>query len=172
MRLLNVHTLEFREFLDDDDRPPYVITSHRWVGQEITYQQFLRRDEDSSIQDSDSYQKVLSFCQHVRNWMEAAENVQMSGLSGLGTEHNSNRGARFMPVSSASRTSIRTPREIMEHRDGREGMYRQEEETFGNGQHHAPRLSWIWIDTCCINKDSSHELSEAINSMFRWVSKW
>src|SRR5438034_2728585 len=24
----------------------------------------------------------------------------------------------------------------------------------------------VWIDTCCINKDSSAELSEAINSMF------
>ncbi|KAI0449549.1 HET-domain-containing protein [Xylaria acuta] len=29
-------------------------------------------------------------------------------------------------------------------------------------------LKWVWVDTCCINKDSSTELSEAINSMFRW----
>ena len=28
--------------------------------------------------------------------------------------------------------------------------------------------SYIWIDTCCIDKSSSAELSEAINSMFRW----
>lgn len=27
---------------------------------------------------------------------------------------------------------------------------------------------WIWIDTCCIDKTSSAELSEAINSMYRW----
>lgn len=27
---------------------------------------------------------------------------------------------------------------------------------------------YIWIDTCCIDKSSSAELSEAINSMFRW----
>jgi Heterokaryon incompatibility protein (HET) len=27
---------------------------------------------------------------------------------------------------------------------------------------------WVWIDTCCIDKRSSAELSEAINSMFRW----
>ncbi|KAG8532500.1 uncharacterized protein KY384_002377 [Bacidia gigantensis] len=27
---------------------------------------------------------------------------------------------------------------------------------------------WIWIDTCCIDKSSSAELSEAINSMYRW----
>ena len=25
-----------------------------------------------------------------------------------------------------------------------------------------------WIDSCCIDKSSSAELSEAINSMFRW----
>ena len=29
---------------------------------------------------------------------------------------------------------------------------------------------WIWIDSCCIDKTSSTELSEAINSMFRWYA--
>lgn len=29
-------------------------------------------------------------------------------------------------------------------------------------------LTYIWIDTCCIDKSSSAELSECINSMFRW----
>ncbi|KAI0718605.1 heterokaryon incompatibility protein-domain-containing protein [Cerioporus squamosus] len=29
---------------------------------------------------------------------------------------------------------------------------------------------WVWIDTCCIDKTSSAELSEAINSMFRWYA--
>jgi hypothetical protein len=29
-------------------------------------------------------------------------------------------------------------------------------------------LDFIWIDTCCIDKSSSAELSEAINSMYRW----
>lgn len=29
---------------------------------------------------------------------------------------------------------------------------------------------YIWIDTCCIDKSSSAELSEAINSMFRWYT--
>jgi len=31
--------------------------------------------------------------------------------------------------------------------------------------------SYIWIDTCCIDKTSSAELSEAINSMFRWYNE-
>ncbi len=29
---------------------------------------------------------------------------------------------------------------------------------------------WVWIDTCCIDKTSSAELSEAINSMFRYYA--
>lgn len=29
-------------------------------------------------------------------------------------------------------------------------------------------LSHIWVDTCCIDKSSSAELSEAINSMYAW----
>ena len=30
------------------------------------------------------------------------------------------------------------------------------------------KFKYVWIDTCCIDKRSSAELSEAINSMFRW----
>ncbi|KDN66776.1 putative heterokaryon incompatibility protein [Colletotrichum sublineola] len=33
---------------------------------------------------------------------------------------------------------------------------------------HSQDHAWIWIDTCCIDKSSSSELSEAINSMFTW----
>ncbi|KAI1268283.1 HET-domain-containing protein [Xylariaceae sp. FL1019] len=32
-------------------------------------------------------------------------------------------------------------------------------------------LGWAWVDTCCIDKRSSAELSEAINSMFRWYEQ-
>ncbi|KAF1815945.1 HET-domain-containing protein, partial [Eremomyces bilateralis CBS 781.70] len=32
-------------------------------------------------------------------------------------------------------------------------------------------FEYIWIDTCCIDKTSSSELSEAINSMYRWYQK-
>ncbi|KAK7455293.1 hypothetical protein VKT23_011166 [Stygiomarasmius scandens] len=30
------------------------------------------------------------------------------------------------------------------------------------------KFQWIWIDCCCINKESSTELSEAINSMYQY----
>lgn len=32
-------------------------------------------------------------------------------------------------------------------------------------------LGYFWIDTCCIDKSSSAELTEAINSMFQWYHK-
>ena len=31
-------------------------------------------------------------------------------------------------------------------------------------------FAWVWIDTCCINKSSSADLSEAINSMYSWYA--
>jgi len=32
-------------------------------------------------------------------------------------------------------------------------------------------IRYCWIDTCCIDKKNAVELSEAINSMFRWYQK-
>jgi hypothetical protein len=32
-------------------------------------------------------------------------------------------------------------------------------------------LSWVWVDSICIDKRSSQELSEAINSMFAWYAR-
>ena len=33
------------------------------------------------------------------------------------------------------------------------------------------RLDYVWVDTCCIDKTSSAELSEAINSMYKWYQR-
>ncbi|EME50300.1 hypothetical protein DOTSEDRAFT_145060, partial [Dothistroma septosporum NZE10] len=32
-------------------------------------------------------------------------------------------------------------------------------------------FQYVWVDTCCIDKRSSAELSEAINSMFKWYQE-
>src|ERR1700760_4181300 len=32
-------------------------------------------------------------------------------------------------------------------------------------------LQYSWVDTCCIDKSSSAELAEAINSMFKWYGR-
>src|SRR5688572_18805018 len=33
------------------------------------------------------------------------------------------------------------------------------------------KFDWVWIDTCCVDKGSSAELSEALNSMYMWYKK-
>lgn len=35
----------------------------------------------------------------------------------------------------------------------------------------ADKLEYVWVDTCCIDKTCSAELSEAINSMFQWYKR-
>ena len=46
------------------------------------------------------------------------------------------------------------------------GGYRKILDTCGQAQKDG--YEWLWVDTCCIDKRSSAELSEAINSMYRW----
>lgn len=38
-------------------------------------------------------------------------------------------------------------------------------------QAQADDCGYVWCDTCCIDKSSSAELSESINSMFRWYQE-
>lgn len=42
---------------------------------------------------------------------------------------------------------------------------------FCSSQAEADGLHYFWVDTCCIDKSSSHELSTAINSMFHWYQR-
>ncbi|KAF2801895.1 HET-domain-containing protein [Mytilinidion resinicola] len=39
------------------------------------------------------------------------------------------------------------------------------------GRAAADGLQYFWVDTCCIDKSTSDELSTAINSMFRWYQR-
>ncbi|EXF75329.1 HET domain-containing protein [Colletotrichum fioriniae PJ7] len=39
------------------------------------------------------------------------------------------------------------------------------------GLAHRQGIPYAWVDTCCIDKSSSAELTEAINSMFKWYQR-
>ncbi|KIM59334.1 hypothetical protein SCLCIDRAFT_1029268 [Scleroderma citrinum Foug A] len=87
----------------DDEETEYVILSHRWIEEEVDYNEMVKlakmdREEQDEIRKRDGYQKVL--------------------------------------------------------------------QSFKQAQ--KDRYEWLWVDTCCINKESSVELSKAINSMYRW----
>ncbi|KAI6106435.1 heterokaryon incompatibility protein-domain-containing protein, partial [Pisolithus croceorrhizus] len=53
-------------------------------------------------------------------------------------------------------------REEVKHRYGYQKIIKSCEQAEKDG------YEWLWIDTCCIDKRSSAELSEAINSMYKW----
>jgi hypothetical protein len=94
MRLINTRTLEVKEF-STNKRPEYAILSHRWLDEEIYFQQIQNPRSHSWMK---GFEKVAGFCR------EAARNG----------------------------------------------------------------FDWAWVDTCCIDKTSAVELSEAINSIFAW----
>ena len=88
MRLIDTKKLQIEKFWDSRI-PEYVILSHTWSENEISFEQF---------QGGARNDKILGFC------------------------------------------------------------HRAEEDGF----------NYAWVDTCCIDKTSSAELSEAINSMYKW----
>lgn len=98
MRLLNSRTLKLEEFLSEKV-PPYIILSHTWGSEEVSFQEMQHPNEE--IRNKLGYTKVQRCCD------VAADD---------GFDH-------------------------------------------------------VWIDTCCIDKTSSSELSEAINSMFKWYQE-
>ncbi|KAI3540569.1 HET domain-containing protein [Colletotrichum filicis] len=92
MRLLNVETRRLQEFFGEV--PRYVILSHTWGNDEVTFQDLDRSDHTKKR----GYTKIDGIC-------------------------------------------------CLAARNG---------------------FKWVWVDTCCIDKTSSAELSEAINSMYKW----
>ncbi|KAK6215820.1 HET domain-containing protein [Colletotrichum tabaci] len=105
MRVINTETLELEEF-HDLPRRPYVILSHTWGSDEVSFEEMM-----------------MVNCQK--------------------------------EASSEARSSI-----MRKH--GFEKIRATCAKATGDG------FSYAWIDTCCIDKKSSAELSEAINSMFRY----
>ena len=56
---------------------------------------------------------------------------------------------------------FKSPDEATKQRDGYVKIFNACKQAERDG------FAYIWIDTCCIDKSSSAELSEAINSMYR-----
>ncbi|KAF2832715.1 HET-domain-containing protein [Ophiobolus disseminans] len=95
MRLINCLQYRLEEFFGSHI-PPYVILSHTWEDEEVTFADFTR--DQAGVRQKRGFQKLAYTCRQ----------AQIDGYQ------------------------------------------------------------WAWVDTCCIDKSSSAELSEAINSMFAW----
>ncbi|SMR44844.1 unnamed protein product [Zymoseptoria tritici ST99CH_3D1] len=68
MRLLHAKTLDFHEFASLETAPPYIITSHRWLDGEVSYEEVLRRKNDALVDKKPGMQKIKKFCGFVKEW--------------------------------------------------------------------------------------------------------
>lgn len=99
MWLLDTALQQLEYFQGNQIPPSYAILSHRWQGEEVTFEDI--QDQADSYTLKHGWSKVLMTCQLART----------------------------------------------------------------NG------IDYVWIDSCCIDKRSSAELSEAINSMYEWYAR-
>ncbi|KAK3352767.1 hypothetical protein B0T25DRAFT_192359 [Lasiosphaeria hispida] len=126
MRLINIDTMKMEEFFGREV-PHYIILSHTWGPDEISYQDY--------------------------KWLENFDEELAEGIID-----------EMMP---RQRQRVVQKARSLRARDGHKKIHRVAElakDPRGRGLHSTKH---IWVDTCCINKEST-ELSEAINSMYSW----
>ncbi|KAI0188879.1 heterokaryon incompatibility protein-domain-containing protein [Xylaria flabelliformis] len=97
MWLLNSCSWEMKDFISYKQAPPYVILTHTWGDEEVTFRDW-QSEPSKFVESKEGFNKIRLCCQ------QAA----------------------------------------------------------------ADGFEWVWVDTCCIDKTSSAEITEAINSMFQW----
>ncbi|KAK5164485.1 uncharacterized protein LTR77_009691 [Saxophila tyrrhenica] len=131
MRLINIHTLELREFTGQP--PPYIILSHRWTSNEPTYKQFRKRNPEQE-EEKDGKEKGKA----------------------EGNTLTDNRKIEDFCVFVQEQQFRQTSHNILR--------------TY-NDIDAGTLVQWVWVDTVCIDKRSSAELSEAINSMWQWYAR-
>ena len=126
MRLLHARTLEFEVF-HDDQIPQYVILSHTWGDEEVSYQEMRFLQQYNALP------------------AELEEDIIFVAAMKMSV------GLDILLDSRA-----------IESRTG----YSKIQEMANIAREKG--MDYFWIDTCCIDKSSSAELQEAINSMYRW----
>ncbi|EFQ35898.1 hypothetical protein CGRA01v4_14027 [Colletotrichum graminicola] len=88
-----------------------------------------------------------------------------------GSDEISFQSFKTMSTASVGTTSEDGVRSLAETEsaDGTKGGLRKIRDAAGLARSHG--YGYMWADTCCIDKTSSAELSESINSMYRWYQK-
>jgi hypothetical protein len=149
MRLIDVRTIELQWF-NDDQIPQYAILSHTWGADEVSYQELVWIN------------RIKAF--------SASYDTPASSVASLSTQDDpSSVMMTAMEFMLRSSTSFATSLNGVKEEDL---LKRQGYSKIVNAAREAKDLgySYLWVDTCCIDKSSSAELQEAINSMFRWYS--
>ncbi len=148
MRLLDTEAGQFVDFPDVTRLPPYAILSHTWNSEgEQTYQD-IKEIQHAHARKAQLL-PVAIVPTHRPRRVESSRSS--SGAQPVSVHIGPANGKSF--VSFWDDPTI-SPKVRMACAVARADGYR-----------------YIWIDSCCIDKTSSAELSEAINSMYRWYGK-
>ncbi len=142
MRLINVKTLEISEFFGDKI-PPYGILSHTWGDEEVSFQEMMGLGK--------GVRELLLNQMESQDWSSPKRRIESQDWS--------SPKRRIVPTGGEPSAGLRSST------GSANGLLK-----ILNTCRLAKRdsLQWFWVDTCCIDKTSSAELSEAINSMYQW----
>lgn len=148
MYLINADTGRLEQFRDDRTLPPFATLSHTWRSdeEEVTMQEYkkLEHTPNPEIEQRPGYLKIVA------------------------TRRQAQKEREFL-LEQAEKDYERLDRECRATVRLRQRKQYKEAARLRN-----PILAkpvYVWVDTVCIDKDSSTELNEAINSMFRWYRK-
>jgi hypothetical protein len=147
MRLLNVETMKMEEFFDEMV-PPYAILSHRWSGEEVSLQEWHRVEALEDKIFSITREPAFGRARYPNDYLhDSLQKKYGRFATEKGTITSKSGYSKIISCCKLVRS---------------QGVYVET-------QDHPCR--YVWIDTCCIDKTNNAELSEAINSMFRWYQK-
>ncbi|EAQ93854.1 hypothetical protein CHGG_02089 [Chaetomium globosum CBS 148.51] len=177
MRLLNVSTREVEEF-HGTNIPEYAILSHTWGTEEMTFHDMeaiarYRRSQQEPPADlvprnadtPDAMKLMLLSTMLMAFRGERARANRGPPLpaltNGYESDHSDSSDTRSQRGSMVPSVILHP----FEHKAGYAKI------AYACGQAEKDGFRYVWVDTCCIDKRNSAEVSEAVNSMFRWYQR-
>ncbi|KAL2128733.1 hypothetical protein VTI74DRAFT_8711 [Chaetomium olivicolor] len=171
MRLLNASTREVEEFYGTRI-PQYAILSHVWGNEELSFHdveviaRYRRSQQEHAAHiisrpaDSSDAMRLMLLSSMLMAFRGDRSRVSRASLpaptNGYGGEDDETNRGGLVPSTSPH------PFEL------KEGYGKL---AYACGQAERDGFQYLWVDTCCIDKRSSAEVSEAINSMFGWYQR-
>jgi hypothetical protein len=159
MRLLNIKTLKLESFHNAEVAPSYAILSHRWEDEEVLFEDV---DEKPGVQELRNLQRKLEeterrldtlYRRFEAGTQTSTQSDTISEPSGSATvASNADSSEPSAQVHESQATKPKGWAKVL-------GCCKVADQC---------GISHVWIDTCCIDKSSSSELSESLNSMFAW----
>lgn len=168
MRLLNIENLKLESFTSSKSAPSYAILSHVWEEEEVIFSDIQEQAYYKDYQDLQQRLEDLQLCfddlQSRFEDLQSQFNKPSQGAFFEGEETLAPRQHSYPRSNERLETENEPDDTYLRLAKSKKGWSKIEgccrEAKFG--------INYIWIDTCCIDKDSSTELSETINSMFNW----